>query len=66
GNLWKKSMGTIKIERFFPSKAQFDLVVQYFRSSFTQNSQPVVTQLKTSRIAYCWALLNFLRGARIA
>jgi hypothetical protein len=41
GNLWKKSMGTIKIERFFPSKAQFDLVVQYFRSSFTQNSQPV-------------------------
>jgi hypothetical protein len=35
-------MGTIKIERFFPSKAQFDLVVQYFRSSFTQNSQPVV------------------------
>jgi len=35
-------METIKIDRSFPSKAQFDLAAQYFTSTFTQNPQPVV------------------------
>jgi len=41
GNIEKKSMETIKIDRSFLSKAQFDLAVQYFTSTFTQNPQPV-------------------------
>ena len=33
-------METIKIDRSFLSKAQFDLAVQYLTSTFTQNPQP--------------------------
>ena len=38
-------MKTIKIDRSFLSKAQFDLAVQYFTSTFTQNPQPVVVDV---------------------
>jgi hypothetical protein len=34
-------METIKIDRSFLSQAQFDLAIQYFTSTFTQNPQPV-------------------------
>jgi hypothetical protein len=38
---WEKSRETSKIEPSFPSMAQFELSVQHFSLTFTQNPQPV-------------------------
>jgi predicted transposase YbfD/YdcC len=61
-NIAKKSRETLKIAPSFPLMAQFELSVQHFSSTFTQNPQPVETQIAAQIVAQQGDYILALKG----